>query len=45
MDLNILSLLVILAGIILAFVVSTILGLVVVAGGVAMRIPRMLGRA
>jgi hypothetical protein len=45
MDLNILSMLVILAGIILAFVVSTILGLAVIAVGVIMRIPRMTGRA
>jgi len=44
MDMNILSLLVILAGIILAFVVSTVLGLVVVAVGVLMRVPRMMGR-
>ena len=45
MDLNILSLLVILAGIIVSFAVSTVLGLVIVAVGILMRVPRMLGRA
>ena len=39
---NMLSLLLILAGIILSFVVSTWVGLAVVAVGVLIRIPRML---
>jgi hypothetical protein len=42
MDMNMLSLLVILAGIILAFAVSTVVGLIVVAVGVLMRLPRMM---
>jgi hypothetical protein len=44
MNLNYLSLLVIGIGIVLSFVVSTWVGLAVVAVGILMRLPQILGR-